>query len=58
MFHGHLLKVRIHKKFIKAIYKAIEEDDRESYSTVSHYVRCAIIEKLRQDDILDKEGKF
>ena len=58
MFHGHLLKIRIHKKFVKAIFLALAQDKEDDYSSLSHWVRCAIIEKLKNDNIIDQEGKF
>ena len=47
MFFEEVIKTRISKEVLDDIYKIVESDQGEEYDNVSHFVRCAIIQKIR-----------
>lgn len=52
MFFPKMLQARITKEEYKNIKKILRADKGKRFESISHYVRCAIIEKNR------KEGKI
>lgn len=57
MFHNGILKFRIPRKYIKAIYKMIEEND-ERFDNVSHVVRVSILRTLREEGYVTDDGEL
>lgn len=49
MFFPKMLQARITKEEYKKAKKIVRLDKGRKYDSVSHYVRCAIIEKNRKE---------
>jgi len=49
MFFTKPYRVRLTIPIIRDIDKIIEEDDGETYDSISHFIRCAIISLIREE---------
>lgn len=42
-------RVRLTPKLVEDIEWLVKEDNGERYDSISHFIRCAIIEKIRNE---------
>jgi len=54
MYFTELVAFRVRKSDIKEIHKIIKQDKKDRYFNVSHFCRCAILEKIRKE--VDENG--
>ena len=50
MYLPKILNIRVTRKIISQIYEIIENDEGEKYDNLSHFVRCAIIKQIREEN--------
>jgi len=55
MYHEKLVCIRMTEQLIEKIEDVVEDDKFELYDSISHFIRCACIEKLRRDYPLIKK---
>ena len=50
MFLNQKINLRVNEEILKQIETIIENDNGEKYDNVSHFIRCAVLKLIRNEN--------